>query len=159
MNRVEIIAGASVAGVVVLLLFILGLFLFFKYRRRRQRLENAQPNISPMTPILPMQGMTESGTARHSPTSFEGGTSALPFPPSASLPQLRNAPQRLSKLSGAPSYYGRPDFAVGSEISRRRDASDPFTSVPPLAVPVTPESLRTVPVVVTVSAYQPFHIS
>ncbi|KAF5351970.1 hypothetical protein D9756_007603 [Leucocoprinus leucothites] len=152
-NHTGAIVGATIAGVVVLLLLIAGVFLFFRQRRQRRGLGIAKASISPTTPVLPMQGMMESGLARVPASDPNGEGSAFRFPPSASLAPLRKAQinyKRTSKLSVAPSYYGDFDFSDGNEMFERRSqtasgASDP--SIPPVPrltmprIPASPQSI------------------
>ncbi|KXN90998.1 hypothetical protein AN958_03065, partial [Leucoagaricus sp. SymC.cos] len=157
------IIGATVAGVVALLLVIAGLFLFLRYQRLRHKSGINKASISPVTSILPMQGMMESGFNRSS--TLNGENSVFTFPPSASLTPLRKTAyhyKRSSKLSIAPSYYGDSDFSDGDMSLNRNQttsagASDPpIPLVPRLATPSrAPGSPRTVPVVIVTDTASP----
>lgn len=162
-TRAGVIAGASIAGVVAVLLIVVGLFLFLRRRRLRQESSIIKASISPVTPILPMQSVMESGMAR--PPAPGGDNPAFPLPPPAQLvpSQKSRYNKRSSKLSVAPSYYGDPEFSSGSaEMYESRPqvtfsgSSDPLnSSVPRVATPRAPGSLRTVPTSVVTVSIQP----
>jgi len=148
---VGIIAGLSVGGVVVLLLIGIGLFVFLRMRRRRKDLIALKSEISPITPVLPMQGVDrmELGGGRGSP---------FPFPPPASLASSGRSHynKRSSKLSIAPSYYGEAAFSNSNgEGSPLGGPSAP--PVPRLDMSRIPGSSRIVPSVgVTDTTPSPF---
>ncbi|KAG6866747.1 hypothetical protein C0991_011406 [Blastosporella zonata] len=120
------IIGGVVGGVVVLIL--LGIFIFLQYSRRgRLGIDKRDilPPTSPKTPVLPMQGASvmEAGFSRaimHSPKAtdawkYPAPTYLPPPPPASALPSSRRSAQRETMHSIAPSYYSEPSYA--SEMS------------------------------------------
>ncbi|KAF9452734.1 hypothetical protein P691DRAFT_756120 [Macrolepiota fuliginosa MF-IS2] len=155
-SRTGIIAGASVAGAMALLLIIVGLFLFLRRQRARRMSNIMKASITPTTPTLPMQ--MEYGMAR--PPAPDDDEIAFRLPPFSPLAPLRNSysNKRSSRLSIAPSYYGDPDPTYEQMSERRTSSGSSDLLIPPvprLGTPRTPESLRTIPRVTVTDTTSP----